>query len=315
MPSLKLLNIVVPCFNEEEVLPETARRLGDVLDQLIAEGLIASCSGVCFIDDGSTDRTWEIISGLAAARPERWHGIKLARNCGHQNALMAGLTTVAGDALVSIDADLQDDVSAIGEMVRQYLAGCHIVYGVRADRGSDTGFKRVTALAYYRLLARLGVNIVQNHADFRLLSRRALDGLAGYAEVNLFLRAIVPLLGLKTGVVTYRRAARFAGVSKYPLRRMVGLAIDGVTSFSMRPLRFITVMGLTIAALSMVISTWALCVWLFTNAAVPGWTSLLVPLSFIGGLQLLALGIIGEYVGKIYLEVKRRPRFDIETVI
>jgi len=310
-----LLNMVVPCYNEELILLETARRLSDLVDRVTAEGLVASGSGVYFIDDGSRDGTWAIIAGLSASRPDRWHGIKLTRNCGHQNALMAGLTTAPGDVIVSIDADLQDDIEVIRDMIKQYHAGCHIVYGVRNNRDSDTGFKRRTALIYYRLLSHLGVEIVENHADFRLMSRRALEALARYSEVNLFLRAIVPLLGLKTGIVTYQRHPRLAGVSKYPLARMIGLAANGVTSFSMRPLRFITVMGLVVSGLSMAVSIWAIGVRLFSASAVPGWTSILVPLSFIGGLQLLALGVIGEYIGKIYLEVKHRPRFDIELIV
>ena len=307
------LNLVVPCYNEQEVLPETVRQIGILLDGLIAEAAVADDSGAYFIDDGSRDRTWDIISALAAERPTRWHGFKLSRNCGHQNALMAGLLTAPGDVLVSIDADLQDDPAAIVEMIRQYRGGCEIVYGVRESRDADTSFKRISARLYYWFLARLGVQVVADHADFRLMSRRVVDALASYSEVNLFLRAIVPLLGFKTGTVTYRRQARFAGESKYPLARMIGLAINGVTSFSMRPLRFITVMGLVVSMLAVAVSLWALSVWLFTTHAVPGWTSILAPLALIGGLNLFALGIIGEYVGKIYLEVKRRPRFEIEA--
>lgn len=309
------LAIVVPCFNEEDVLPETARRLDALLDRLVAEGRIAAPGSVYLVDDGSRDRTWALIQGFAAARPERWRGVKLSRNRGHQNALLAGLSVARGDAVVSIDADLQDDLEAIPAMLERHAEGCQIVYGVRDDRTADTPFKRRSAAAYYRLLRGLGVEIVPDHADFRLLGRRALDALAQYSEVNLFLRAIVPLLGFRTGVVTYRRAPRLAGESKYPLRRMVGLAIDGITSFSMRPLRLITVAGLLVSLLSFMVALWATAVWLFTNYAVPGWTSLLVPLAVIGGLQLLALGIIGEYVGKIYLEVKRRPKFEIEELV
>jgi polyisoprenyl-phosphate glycosyltransferase len=310
-----ILNIVVPCYNEEEVLPETSRRLSDLLDRMTSEGLVNATSGIFFIDDGSIDQTWRIIRGLREARPDRFHGIKLSRNQGHQNALLAGLRSVPGDALVSIDADLQDDVGVIPAMVKQFLAGIDIVYGVRAARGSDTVFKRFSARAYYKLLGWLGVDIVPDHADFRLMSRRALDALEHYSEVNLFVRAIVPLLGFKSGQVSYHRSSRYAGISKYPLAKMVGLAINGITSFSMRPLRLITGVGLIMAALSFLIGAWAIVIALFTDRAVPGWTSLIVPITLVGGLQLFSLGIIGEYVGKIYLEVKRRPLFEIEETI
>ena len=242
-------------------------------------------------------------------------GIKLSRNQGHQNALLAGLRSAPGDALVSIDADLQDDVGVIPAMVLQFLAGVDIVYGVRAVRDSDTVFKRSAARAYYRLLSWLGVDIVPDHADFRLMSRRALNAMAHYSEVNLFLRAIVPLLGFKSGQVPYNRSSRYAGISKYPLAKMVGLALNGITSFSMRPLRLITGVGLAMAAVSFLIGAWAIAIALFTDWAVPGWASIIVPITLVGGLQLFSMGVIGEYVGKIYLEVKRRPLFEVEETI
>ena len=308
------LNLVVPCYNEEAVLPETTKRLLGLLDRMVQSGIVSDRSGIYYIDDGSRDRTWEIVSGLRAARPDRVHGIKLSRNCGHQAALLAGLRTVPGDILISIDADLQDDIEVIPAMVEEFTLGNDIVYGVRAGRKSDTFFKRHTARAFYRLLSTLGVNIVLDHADFRLMSRRALIALERYPEVNIFLRAMVPLLGFKTTSVYYDRSPRFAGVSKYPLGRMIGLALDGITSFSMRPLRLIAYAGAVMSVLSFLIGAWALYVVLFTNRGVPGWASIVVPIAFVGGLQLASLGVIGEYIGKIYMEVKRRPLFEIEAI-
>lgn len=309
-----ILNLVVPCYNEEAVLPECARRLSAVIDRLIQDGVVAEGSGIYFIDDGSRDQTWDVINSLRAARPERFHGIKLSRNCGHQAALLAGLRNVPGDALISIDADLQDDIEVIPAMVEDYKLGHDIVYGVRQGRKTDTPFKRQTAGAYYRLLRTLGVDIVLDHADFRLMSRRALDALQRYREVNIFLRALVPLLGFKTTSVYYDRAPRFAGVSKYPLGRMVSLAMNGITSFSMRPLRLIAYAGFAMSIVSFVIGLWAIFIVLFTHRSVPGWASIVVPIAFVGGLQLASLGVIGEYIGKIYLEVKQRPLFEIEEM-
>ena len=280
---------------------------------MVAAKQIDADSDIYLVDDGSRDATWSQIETMARSKPHRWHGIKLSRNRGHQSALLAGLHVAEGDVVVSIDADLQDDIEAIPLMVKKYAEGCEIVYGVRDDRSSDTAFKRGTAVYYYRLLRLLGVEIVPNLADFRLLSRPAVEALRGYSEVNLFLRAIVPLLGFRTGTVTYRRAARVAGESKYPLQRMIGLAVNGITSFSMRPLRLITFAGMVVSALAFLIGFWAIGVKLVTTDAVPGWTSTVVPLAFIGGLQILALGVIGEYVGKIYMEVKRRPHYEIEA--
>ena len=308
------LAIVVPCYNEQEVLPETNKRLLQLLDRMQQQGLVSADSGVYYVDDGSRDRTWSIIEILAAQDP-RAHGIKLSRNRGHQAALMAGLLTVPGDALVSIDADLQDDVNVIEAMVREFMAGHEVVYGVRESRAVDTFFKRRTALAYYSLLKRMGVDLVHNHADFRLMGRRAIEALRDYGEVNLFLRGVVPLIGFKATSVKYDRAERFAGISKYPLRKMLAFAIEGITSLSIVPLRLITVLGLVISALSFAMIVYVIYGALVLQAVVPGWASSVVPIYFLGGIQLLSLGIIGEYVAKIYLETKQRPRYIIETKV
>lgn len=308
------LAIVVPCYNEQEVLPETNGRLLALLDRLQADGLVAADSTINYVDDGSRDGTWALVEQLASA-DRRVHGLKLSRNRGHQAALMAGLLTVPGDALVSIDADLQDDVEVIGTMVREYCAGHEVVYGVRDSRATDTVFKRRTAVAYYGLLRRMGVDLVHNHADFRLLGRRAVEALREYGEVNLFLRGVVPLIGYKSTVVKYDRARRFAGESKYPLRKMLAFAIEGITSLSVVPLRMITLLGLMISVFSFGMIVYVLYGTLVLKAALPGWASSVVPIYFLGGIQLLSLGIIGEYVSKIYLETKRRPRYFIETSV
>ena len=308
------LGIIAPCYNEEEVLPETNRRLLELLTHLRQSGLITADSALYFVEDGSKDHTWEIIETLAAADP-RVHGIKLSRNRGHQNALLAGLFGAEGDALVTVDADLQDDVTVIEAMVRRFSEGCEIVYGVRQSRTSDTLAKRGTAELYYRFLAWLGVDIVYNHADFRLMGRRAVACLQQYSEANLFLRGIIPLLGFPTATVYYDRVERFAGESKYPLRRILALAIDGITSFSVMPLRFIAALGLIVCLLSIVMIGWVLYGRLFTNSAIPGWASSVIPIYFLGGIQLLSIGVLGEYIAKIYLETKRRPRYFIEKVI
>ncbi len=305
------LSIVVPCYNEEEALPETARQLAEKIQGFVALGRVAKDSHVYFVDDGSSDATWSIIESLARAN-SCFEGVKLSRNCGHQNALMAGLLTVPGDIIVSVDADLQDDLDAIEKMIDAYVDGADIVYGVRARRDVDTAMKRNTARAYYRLLHWLGVDIVYDHADFRLMSRRAVEALREHPESNLFLRALVPRLGFRTARVTYDRAERFAGVSKYPLRRMMSLAVEGITSFSVRPLRLITVTGLAISLVSFLLGAWALVATLMLQVAVPGWASTVIPVYFISGVQMLFLGVIGEYIGKIYLESKRRPRFLLE---
>jgi glycosyltransferase involved in cell wall biosynthesis len=305
------LSLIVPCYNEEEVLPETARQLLALLDRLVQERVVNDQSTVTFVDDGSRDRTWELIETLNRS-DARVHGIKLSRNRGHQNALLAGLLTGRGDVLISLDADLQDDLAAIPRMLTAHQAGADIVFGVRDRRDTDTRFKRITARSYYGLLRRLGVSIVPDHADFRLMSRRSLEALRDFREVNLFLRGIIPLLGFKTAIVTYDRHSRFAGETKYPLRRMVALALDGVFSFSTVPLQWITLLGVALSVASVGFGVWALVLRLTTDRAVPGWASIVVPMFFLGGLQLLALGIIGGYLSRIYSETKQRPRFIIE---
>ena len=306
------LYIVVPCYNEEEVLPETSRRLGDKLRALMNDGKISPQSRVLFVNDGSKDRTWEIIQNLH--RDGRlFCGVDLSRNRGHQNALLAGLMTARGkcDMAVSMDADLQDDVDAIDAMVDKYLDGVDIVYGVRSSRETDTFFKRTTAEAFYRLMDALGAETVFNHADFRLMSRRALDGLARFTEVNLFLRGIVPMIGYRTDVVEYRRGERFAGESKYPLKKMVAFALEGVTSLSVKPLRMITGLGFLVFLVSLGMIAYNLIRWA-TGNTITGWASLACSVWLIGGLILLSLGVIGEYLGKLYLESKGRPRFLIQ---
>jgi polyisoprenyl-phosphate glycosyltransferase len=308
------LAVVVPCYNEEEVLPETARRMTALLDRLQSLGKISADSKIVFVDDGSTDRTWSVIEQLAAGN-NHVSGIKLSRNRGHQNALMAGLFTAEGDALVSIDADLQDDVNAIEEMLDRYRSGVEVVYGVRKRRATDTAFKRLTAQGFYRLIRMLGAESVYNHADYRLMSRRAVEELKQYREVNLYLRGIVPLIGFKSEIVYYDRASRFAGESKYPLGKMIALALDAITSFSIVPLRMIALTGFVIFLGSLGVSVWALWVRLFTDDAVPGWTSIVLPMYFLGGIQIFCIGLLGEYLGKTYTEIKARPRYIIEKVL
>lgn len=308
------LSIIVPCYNEEAVLNETATRLTELLSGLIGRGKLSDTSEIYFIDDGSGDRTWPMIVALAQQQPSI-RGIRLSRNHGHQMALLAGLLTVPGDALISIDADLQDDLSAIEAMLDAHAAGAEIVYGARKGRRADSLFKRVIAERYYALLAGIGVEIVFNHADFRLLGRRAIDALAQFGEVNVFLRGLIPQLGFATAIVYYERAERFAGQSKYPARKMLSLAWNGISSFSAVPLRLITGMGFLISLGSLAVAAWAVYVRLFTLAAVPGWASTVIPMYLLGGIQLLSLGIIGEYLAKIYMESKRRPRFIIERTV
>jgi len=308
------VSIVVPCYNEEAVLLETTRQMADLLQQLIIEGNITPNSRVYYVDDGSNDRTWGVIESLAETH-EFVHGIKLSRNRGHQNALLAGLLTAEGEIIVSVDADLQDDLSAIRKMIEYYAAGYDIVYGVRDSRKTDTIFKSFTAKAYYRLLNSMGVEIIYNHADYRLMSRRVIDALREFGEVNLFLRAIIPQLGFSYALVYYDRAERFAGESKYPLKKMLAFAWQGITSFSDLPLRFITGLGLAVSLISFLITVWAVGVRLFTQDAIPGWASTVLPIYFLGGIQLLCLGIMGEYLAKIYSETKHRPRYIIEKII
>lgn len=308
------LAIVVPCFNEEEVFPTTVQHLIELMNQLVAEDLISAESTITFIDDGSKDRTWSLIED-AAQKNTPVHGIKLSRNRGHQNALIAGLMSVRGDAVISVDADLQDDLSAIREMVVKYSEGAEIVYGIRGDRGTDGRFKRMSAEGYYRLLRLFGVDVVFNHADYRLMGHRTIEALKQYGEVNVFLRGIIPQLGFKTAHIYYKRAERFAGESKYPLRKMLTLAWDGLTSFSSLPLRWITILGFIVSMFSFAIGSWALIARLFFEGSVPGWASTVIPMYFLGGIQLLSLGIIGEYIAKIYSETKRRPRYIIEKTV
>jgi glycosyltransferase involved in cell wall biosynthesis len=305
------LAIVVPCYNEAEVLPETVRRLTALLDRLVQTETIAPGSHVLFVDDGSSDATWQLIRQSQDSHG-RIKGIKLSANRGHQVALIAGLFSAQGDVLVSIDADLQDDLSAIEAMLAAHAAGHEIVFGVRKERRADTWFKRVSAESYYRLLKLLGIKVVFNHADYRLMSRRAIEALKEYGEVNLFLRGIVPLMGFKTSVVYYDRGERFAGDSKYPLKRMLMLAFDGITSFTAFPLRMISILGLLVSMVSLAMIGWVLWTKLFTTHAIPGWASSVIPVYFLGGLQLLSVGVLGEYVAKIYSETKRRPRYFIE---
>ncbi len=312
-PAAVTLAIVVPCFDEEAVLPTTIARLDELRRRLVADSLVTEESTVHFVDDGSTDGTWRLIEAAAARTP--WiHGIKLSRNRGHQNALLAGLLFVDGDAVVTIDSDLQDDPAAIREMVLRHLDGAEIVYGVRSRRDTDTFFKRFTAEGYYRLLRRFGVDVVFNHSDYRLMGRRAVDALARFGEVNLFLRGIVPQLGFPSASVYYERSERAHGESKYPLRKMLAFAWTGITSFSAVPLRWITVFGFVVSALSFAVGCWALLVRLF-GGAVHGWASIVVPIAFLGGIQLLSLGVIGEYLAKTYAETKGRPRFIVERTI
>jgi polyisoprenyl-phosphate glycosyltransferase len=307
------LSIVVPCFNEEAVLRQTQSRLCSLRAQLLAAGKISAASEIILVDDGSCDATWEMITGWVRAG-EPVAGIKLSRNCGHQNALLAGLSAARGDAVITIDADLQDDENAIERMIDAFQQGHEVVYGVRAGRDADTWFKRASARAFYRTMAVLGVRTVYDHADYRLLSRRAIQYLGQFHEVNLFLRGIVPLLGLRSCVVHYDRRARLAGESKYPLAKMLEFALNGITSFSVKPLRLITLLGFSVSLGCVVLAVWALLAKLLTADAVPGWASTILPIYFLGGVQLFCAGVLGEYVGKIYVEVKNRPRFLVEKV-
>lgn len=307
------LAIVIPCYNEQSVLPETHRRISVLLRRLVDAGKVSADSQVYFVDDGSTDRTWDLIETMLAA-DIHVVGIKLSRNRGHQNALLAGLFTADGDAIVSVDADLQDDLDTIEAMLDRFSAGDEIVYGVRKRRSADSFFKRATAQTFYRVLSLLGVESVYNHADYRLMSWRAVECLKSFKEANLYLRGIIPLLGFRSSVVYYDRTTRFAGESKYPLRKEIALALNAITSFSVLPLRLITLAGFLIFACSMAVTVWALWVKFVTKSALPGWTSIVLPMYFLGGVQIFCVGMIGEYLGKIYFEVKARPRFLIERV-
>jgi glycosyltransferase involved in cell wall biosynthesis len=307
--------LVIPCYNEEEVLPETSKRLYQIMSEMIINNRISPESKIAFVNDGSKDRTWELI--------ERYHsnidmfvGINLSRNKGHQNALLAGLSVAKehADMVITLDADLQDDVTKIPEFVEKYYAGNDIVYGVRNNRDTDTGFKRNTAQGFYKFMKFLGVDIVDNHADYRLMSKRAIEGLMEFDEVNVFLRGIIPQIGYKSAIVEYSRAERFSGESKYPLKKMLSFAFDGITSFSIKPLRI----SLTLGAIAFIVCICFLIyciVQFFLGNTVSGWASLSVSVWALGGIQLLMLGIVGEYIGKIYLETKHRPKFIIEKVL
>ena len=311
----KIIWLVIPCYNEQEVLPETSRQLEEIMRGLIKKDKISDKSKIAFVNDGSKDNTWNIITDLHEKNP-MFTGINLAHNKGHQNALLAGLMTAKdyADAAISLDADLQDDVGVIEQFIDKFNEGKDVVYGVRSTRATDTVFKRSTAHAFYKLMKAMGADTLQDHAVYRLMSKRALEGLAKYKEVNLFLRGIVPMIGYETDVVYYERHERFAGESKYPLKKMLSFAVDGITSCSVKPIRMITSLGTLVFTISIVMLIYFLIVWLLGHT-VQGWTTIVISLWGIGGLILLSLGIIGEYVGKIYMEVKERPRFIIEKLL
>lgn len=311
----KILYLVIPCYNEEEVLADTAGKLDEKMKELMAEGLIDVKSRIIFVNDGSMDLTWKIIEDLHN-KDTLFGGINLTRNRGHQNALLAGLMTVKDDAdiVISLDADLQDDINVFDEMLRKNNEGYDVVYGVRNDRKKDSFFKRHTAQMFYKLTNKLGGDLIYNHADFRLMSRRALEGLAQFEEVNLFLRGIVPLIGYPSTIVEYERKERLAGKSKYPLRKMMSFAIEGITSLSIKPMRFVTGIGIFVFLVSIAMMIYAFVSY-FTGRVVAGWTSILISVWAIGGMVLLGLGIVGSYIGKIYLETKKRPRYIVEKYI
>ena len=308
-----VLYIITPCYNEEEALPHSAPKLVTLLTQMAESGLIDEASRLTLVDDGSRDKTWKVIEALIERFPQV-EGLKLAHNAGHQNALWAGMMTVRGkaDAIVTIDADLQDDVNAIPKFVEKLNEGADVVYGVRKKRDTDTPFKRATAHGFYRFMRTMGADVVDDHADYRLLSRRALDALSDFGEINLFLRGMVPLLGFKTDKVYYDRGERVAGESKYPLKKMLAFAVEGITSFSVKPIKLVIVLGSLFALLGLLMAVYAI-VQAFLGQTATGWASLMVSIWVVGGVQLMALGLIGTYVGKIYTEVKRRPRFIVET--
>lgn len=315
MNSNKILYLVIPCYNEEEVLRDTAEKLKDKMNDMIARSIIAAESRIIFVNDGSMDLTWRIIEALHA-EDKLFGGINLTRNRGHQNALLGGLLTVKDDAdmVISLDADLQDDIEVLETMVMKYYEGYDVVYGVRSDRKKDSFFKRFTAQTFYKLTRNLGGELVYNHADFRLMSHRAIEGLEEFKEVNLFLRGIVPLIGYPSTTVEYERKERLAGNSKYPLGKMVGLAIEGITSLSIKPIRIVTSLGVLVFIGSIIMLIYVLVSY-FTGHVVAGWSSILVSVWVIGGILLISMGIVGEYIGKIYLETKKRPRYIIEQYI
>lgn len=304
------LTLVIPCYNEEQVLPETASRLLALLDGLTQGALIADPS-IFFVDDGSVDGTWRVIERLAS-KDARVHGLKLSRNFGHQSAILAGLLTVPGDALISMDADLQHDEAAIEDMARAYAGGAEVVYGIRRNRQTDSFFKRTSGDAYYRLLQAMGVQLIFNHADYRLLSRRVVEELRNCKESNLLLRGLIPQLGFPSALVYYDQHERYAGKTKYSISKMVALAINGITSFTEIPLKFITILGMLVSVFSFGMAAWALVIKIVNPGAVPGWASIVIPLYMLGGIQLLCIGVIGQYLAKIYSEAKARPRFIVE---
>lgn len=312
---MKTIYLVLPCYNEEAVLHETSSRLKVKMNQLISENKISKDSRVIFVDDGSKDNTWSIIEELKES-DELFAGVKLSRNRGHQNALLAGLMTVKDycDAAISLDADLQDDINVIDKFIDRFIDGCDVVYGVRSDRKTDTVFKRTTAQGFYKVMKLLGVDIVYNHADYRLMSKRALDALEEFEEVNLFLRGIVPLIGYKSDVVLYERNERFAGESKYPLKKMLSFAFEGITSFSVKPIRLVLNIGILMFSTSLLFLLYFIVLWLL-GKTVAGWATIVVSIWMLGGVQLLCLGVIGEYIGKIYIETKKRPKFIIDKFI
>jgi len=315
MKHQETLYIVIPCYNEEAVLPETEKRLTAKLEKMIGNGMISDKSRMVFVDDGSKDKTWSMIAEMYEKNPYVM-GIKSSKNRGHQNTLLEGLMTVKDDCdmVVSMDADLQDDIEVLDQFVEKYYAGCEIVYGVRSARKTDTWFKRTTAQGFYKVMEAMGVNIVYNHADYRLMSKRAIKELENFKEVNLFLRGIVPMIGFKTDIVEYERSERFAGESKYPLKKMVSFALDGMTSLSIKPIRFITSLGFLLFAISIILLIYY-GVGYFMGKTIQGWATLVISIWGIGGLELLAIGIIGEYIGKIYMETKERPRFIVEEYL
>ena len=307
-----VLFIVIPCYNEQEALPITAKRLTELTDDMLARGIIDPASRIVLVDDGSRDATWQVISDLHAA-DGRFEGVKLAHNAGHMNALWAGMTLSAErcDCVITIDADLQDDVNAMYGFLEEYGKGADVVAGVRASREKDTFFKRTTAQGFYKLMNKLGVEMVYNHADYRLLSKRALQALLSFGEVNMFLRGMVPMLGFKTAQVTYARGERVAGESKYPLKKMVAFAMEGITSLSNKPIRYVLLVGALCALLGVVMAVYVIAS-LVRGHTVAGWASIMMSIWLLGGVQLMALGLIGEYIGKIYMETKRRPKFILE---
>jgi glycosyltransferase involved in cell wall biosynthesis len=315
MLSLNTIYFVIPCYNEEEVLNETAKRLKIKLNYLIENNKISDSSRVVMVDDGSKDRTWQIIEELSD-KESLFEGIKLSRNRGHQNALLAGLLTAKEnyDAVISMDADLQDDIDAIDEFIEKYIQGCDVVYGVRNSRKKDSFFKRNTAQMFYKVMSSLGVDIVYNHADYRLMSKRAVDSLSNYREVNLFLRGIVPLIGFKSDKVYYERNERFAGESKYPLKKMISFACEGITSLSVKPIRMVLTVGFIVFICSLLVLIYSLIQWAIGNT-ITGWTTTVASIWTLGGIQILCIGIVGEYIGKIYLETKDRPKFIVDKYI